>query len=189
MPESIQHKLSRVRPPRVQITYDVEIGDAIVMKELPLVVGILADLAGDTKLPTKLKERKFIEIDRDNFHDVLAGLKPTLVVKVPNRLPGSEGKKTAFSLDFAHLDDFHPTSIAQKVPELKKVLEARQHLNDLASKLDVNEKMQDALLALLADPATLKDNLTQLKELKAADLTAELQPLLAPPPSDEAEPS
>ena len=191
MAESLQHKLSRVRPPRVQITYDVEIGDAIQMKELPLVVGILADLTGDTKLPTKIKERKFVEIDRDNFHGVLAGLKPTLRVKVPNKLsPENAGKNISFPLSFAHLDDFHPTNIVNQVPELKALLDARQQLMDLVAKLDINDKMQDATLTLLGLPEKIDaESMTQLKELKAEDLATELRVLLAPPPDDAVEPA
>ncbi|MCK7512008.1 MAG: type VI secretion system contractile sheath small subunit [Desulfobacterales bacterium] len=85
--ESLQHTLDRVRAPRVQITYDVEIGDSIEMKEIPFVVGVLGDFSGkpDEPLP-KLKDRKFIEIDRDNFNKVLEGMKPRVAYRVDNKL-------------------------------------------------------------------------------------------------------
>src|SRR5436309_8496079 len=104
--QSTQHKLDRVRPPRVQITYDVEIGDAIQMKELPFVAGILADLSGKPAeaLPT-LKDRKFVEIDRDNFNDVLAAAAPRLALRVPNRLAKDDSMLNV-ELQFKSMDDF-----------------------------------------------------------------------------------
>src|SRR5919112_3017687 len=104
--ESIQSKLGRVRPPRVHITYDVEVGDAIQLKELPFVVGVLADLSGkpDEPLP-RLKDRKFVEIDRDNFNKVLAGMKPRLAFPVDNKLQ-NDGTKINVELKFSHIDDF-----------------------------------------------------------------------------------
>jgi type VI secretion system protein ImpB len=150
MSESTQHKLDRVRPPRVQITYDVEVGGAIQMKELPFVVGILADLAGQqTDLP-KLKERKFTQIDRDNFNQVLGNLAPTLKLKVPNQVK-KDGSSLGVDLTFRHMDDFHPTSVVKSVPQLKALLEMRQRLVDLLTKLDGNDDLNDALRKLLAD--------------------------------------
>ena len=113
--ESLQHTLDRVRSPRVQITYDVEVGDAIEMKEIPFVVGVLADLSGkpDEPLP-KMKERKFVEIDRDNFNNVLAGMKPRLAYRVDNKLT-NDGTQLAVELRFKSLDDFHPEQIAKQV--------------------------------------------------------------------------
>ena len=109
MPESTQHKLDRVRPPRVQITYDVEIGDAIVMKELPFVVGIMADLSGKPAEPLPpLKERKYVEIDRDNFNDIMKAIGPRLALRVDNRLTNGDAEgsdKMNVELKFASLDD------------------------------------------------------------------------------------
>src|SRR3954452_22421560 len=124
MPESTQHKLDRVRPPRVQITYDVEIGSAIQKKELPMVVGILADLSGkpDAPLP-KLKDRKFVEIDRDNFNKVLAGIKPRLAFQVENTLQ-NDGSKMNVELRFGHRDDFDPEQVVRQVEPLRQLLEA-----------------------------------------------------------------
>lgn len=161
MPESTQHKLDRVRPPRVQITYDVEIGNAIQKKELPLVVGILADLSGkpDTPLP-KLKERKFVDIDRDNFNDVLAAIGPRLALRVPNRLSG-EDTNTSLNVElrFKHLDDFNPVNLLQQIEPMRKLFEVRGRLSDLLSKLDGN----DALEAKLAEIVQDHDKLKQLQ--------------------------
>src|SRR3954447_24315707 len=139
MPESTQHKLDRIRPPRVQITYDVEIGGAIQKKELPLVVGIMADLSGKPEVPLpKLKDRKFVEIDRDNFNDILKSTAPRLALRVNNKL-ANDGTKLNVELRFGHLDDFSPISIVKQVKPLEKLLEARGRLNDLLAKLDGND--------------------------------------------------
>ncbi len=162
MSESTQHKLDRVRPPRVQITYDVEIGDAIQMKELPFVVGVLADLAGQQEAMPKLKERKFTQIDRDNFNQVLANVAPKLKYSVPNHIQ-QEGKPVGVDLTFRHLDDFHPTSIVKNVPQLRELLQMRQRLVDLLTKLDGNDDLQTQLQGLLAD----KDKFGAIKALAA----------------------
>src|SRR4030066_2444204 len=143
--ESLQHKLDRVRSPRVQITYDVEIGDSIEMKEIPFVVGVLADLSGNPdEPPPKLKDRKFIEIDRDNFDKVLEGMKPRLAFRVDNKLTGDD-TKMAVELRFKSLDDFHPEQVANQITPLKKLVEARQRLSDLLNKLDGNDKLDELL--------------------------------------------
>ncbi len=145
MAESIQHKLDRVRPPRVQITYDVEIGGAIVMKELPFVVGILADLSGMPAEPLpKLKERKFVEIDRDNFNDVLASAAPRLAFRVDNKLTEDDTQLNV-ELHFNNIDDFEPVSVLKQVEPLRQLFEARLRLRDLLAKLDGNDDL-DALL-------------------------------------------
>jgi len=151
MPESTQKKLSRIRPPRVQITYDVEIGDAIQMKELPFVVGILADLSGKPAqaLP-RLKDRKFVEIDRDNFDDVLAAAAPRLAMRVDNRLSGNGNDKLNVELSFRNIDDFNPVSVVKQIEPLRKMFEARQRLMDLLAKLDGNDRL-DALLQEIVD--------------------------------------
>ena len=145
MPESIQHKLDRVRAPRVHITYDVEIGDAIEMKEIPFVVGVLADLSGkpDQPLP-KMKDRKFIEIDRDNFDQVLAGMNPRLAFRVDNKLTGDD-TKMAVELRFKSMEDFHPEQVADQVSPLRKLVETRQRLSDLLSKMDGNDRLDELL--------------------------------------------
>jgi type VI secretion system protein ImpB len=148
--ESTQKKLSRIRPPRVQITYDVELGGIIEKKELPLVVGILADLAGkpETPLPP-VKFRKFVEIDRDNFNDVMASIAPRLAFPVDNKLQDDDGSKFNVELKFRRLDDLRPESLVQQVEPLRKLFEARQRLNDLLAKLDGNDDL-DVLLQEIA---------------------------------------
>lgn len=154
--ESLQHKLDRVRAPRVQITYDVEIGDAIEMKEIPFVLGVLADLSGkpDEPLP-KLKDRKFVEIDRDNFNNVLEGMKPRLAFKVDNKLTGDD-TKLAVELRFKSIDDFRPENVVTQVEPLRKLLDARQKLSGLLNKLDGNDRLDDLLQKVIADTDSLQ---------------------------------
>jgi type VI secretion system protein ImpB len=156
MPESTQHKLDRVRPPRVQITYDVETGDAITKKELPYVVGILADLAGkpaDAQAP--VKKRKFVEVDRDNFNEVLAATKPRVAFQVDNKLT-EEDSKFNVELNFRSMDDFEPVAIVNQVEPLRKLLEARQRLTDLLAKLDGNDDLDRLLQEVVSNTEDLK---------------------------------
>jgi type VI secretion system protein ImpB len=154
--ESLQHKLDRVRAPRVQITYDVEIGDAIEMKEIPFVVGVLADLSGKPEDPLpRLKDRKFIEIDRDNFDKVLEGMKPRLAYQVENKLTGGD-TKMAVELRFKSLEDFHPERVAEQVQPLKKLVDARSKLSDLLNKLDGNDKLDAILQKVISDTEALQ---------------------------------
>lgn len=158
MAESLQHTLDRVRSPRVQITYDVEIGDAIEMKEIPFVVGVLGDLSGnpDEPLP-KVKDRKFVEIDRDNFNQVLAGMKPRLTYRVDNTMTDDDSKM-AVELRFKSMDDFHPERVAEQVTPVRKLVDARKRLSDLLSKLDGNDKLDE----LLQDVISSTDSLEKL---------------------------
>jgi len=159
--ESTQHKLSRVRAPRVHITYDVEIGDAIEMKELPFVMGVMGDFSGkpDEPLP-KLKDRKFIEIDRDNFDKVLAGMKPRLAYRVDNKLT-DDGSKMSVELRFNRLDDFEPDNVVQQVEPLRKLIEGRKRLSDLLSKMDGNDRLEELLQDIV-------QNTGQQQQLSAA---------------------
>lgn len=169
MPESLQHTLDRVRAPRVQITYDVEIGDAIEMKEIPFVVGVLADLSGkpDEPLP-KVKDRKFVEIDRDNFNQVLAGMKPRLAYRVDNKLTDDDSKM-AVELRFKSLDDFHPERVAEQVTPVRKLVEARKRLSELLAKLDGNDKLDELLQDVLANT----DSIEKLGEEAGVEKTDE----------------
>jgi type VI secretion system protein ImpB len=143
--ESLQHKLERVRPPRVNITYDVEIGGAIQLKELPFVVGVMGDFVGKPEEPLPaLKQRKFVELDPDNFNQVLAGMKPRLAFSVDNKLQ-DDGSKLGVELKFNSIEDFEPDQIVQQVEPLRKLIEARQKLADLRSKMDGNEKLESIL--------------------------------------------
>ena len=159
--ESTQHKLSRVRAPRVHITYDVQVGDAIEMKELPFVLGVLGDFSGkpDEPLPG-VKDRKFIEIDRDNFDTVLAGMKPRLAYRVDNKLTG-DGKMNV-ELRFKNLDDFTPDRVVQQVEPLRKLVEARSRLSDLLSKMDGNDRLEELLKDVLENDATRQQLSSQL---------------------------
>lgn len=155
--ESTQQKISRIRPPRVQITYDVETGGAIEMKELPFVVGVLGDFSGkpEEALPA-LKNRKLVEIDRDNFDQVLSGMKPRLAYNVDNRLQ-DDGSKVGVELKFNKMEDFEPDNIVQQVDPLRKLVEARQKLSDLLSKMDGNEKLENILNDVIADAGKQKE--------------------------------
>ncbi len=154
--ESTQKKLSRVRPPRVQITYDVEIGDAIETKELPFVLGVLGDYSGQPKTPLpKLKDRKFVEVDRDNFDDVLKGVAPRLAIRVDNELK-KDGTQLGMELNFAKLADFEPQSVVDQVEPLKQLLEVRTRLSDLRNKISGNDKFEELLESIVRDTEKLK---------------------------------
>jgi type VI secretion system protein ImpB len=151
MAESLQHKLDRVRRPRVQITYDVETNGAMQKTELPFVVGVMADLSGQPKEPLRpLKERKFVNIDRDNFNDVMARSAPRLALKVDNRLT-DEATKLAVELNFKHIDDFEPARVAEQVGPLKELLEMRHRLTQLMSKMEGNDKLEQLLTDVLGN--------------------------------------
>jgi len=152
MPESVFDKKKRIRPPRVNITYEVELGGAMVMKELPFVVGVISDLSGHPKESLgKLKDRKFVEIDRDNFDDVLSSMKPRLQMRVDNTLTG-EGELSV-ELAFDKLSDFEPESIVQQVEPLRKLLEVRGKLKDLQSRAEGNDRLEEMLNAVIENEA------------------------------------
>lgn len=145
--ESTQHVLDRVRPPRVQITYDVEIGNAMEKVELPFVLGILADLSGSTENPLPIKDRKFAEIDRDNFNQILRAIGPTLEnLVVEEVLPDTHSERLSVSLRFTQMADFQPANLVTQVPALKALLEERKRLRDLQAKLDGNDTLSRALV-------------------------------------------
>jgi type VI secretion system protein ImpB len=155
--ESTQKKLSRVRPPRVQITYDVEIGDAIETKELPFVMGVLGDYSGHSKNPLpKLKDRKFVQIDRDNFDGVLKGMAPRLTMKVSNRLKDDDSQ-LGMELNFEKLEDFEPQNVVAQIEPLRKLLEARSRLSDLRNKLAGNDKLEELLDEIVRDTEKLRE--------------------------------
>jgi type VI secretion system protein ImpB len=155
--ESVHQKLARVRKPRVHITYDVEIGNAIEQKELPFVVGVLADLSANPRDPlARVKDRKFVEIDRDNFNDVLRGVKPRITFKAPNRL-ADDGSSIGVELEFKHMDDFGPEAVAQQVAPIRKLVEARQRLNELAVKLSSSDKLEELLQGVIKNTDALKE--------------------------------
>jgi type VI secretion system protein ImpB len=156
--DSIQKRLDKVRPPRVQLTYDVEVGDAIEQKEVPFVVGVLGDFTGQTNpdkpLP-KIKDRKFVKVDLDNFDEVMKGMAPSATYRVKNRL-SEGGGEFAVNLDFKQMDDFSPEAVVQQVDPLRKLLEARTKLSDLRNKLAGNDKLEDILADVLSNTEQLK---------------------------------
>jgi type VI secretion system protein ImpB len=159
--QSAQHKLDRVRPPRVQITYDVEIGGAIELKELPFVVGVLGDFTGNPEQPLpKLKERKFVEVNPDNFDTVLEGMKPHLSFAVENKLSEDpNAPQLKVDLRFKKMDDFEPANVAKQVKPLKELMELRTRLSDLRGTLQGNDKLEELLL----DAVGKTENLEKLK--------------------------
>jgi len=155
--ESLQHKIDRVRPPRVQITYDVEVGDAIELKELPFVVGVMGDFVGKPEEPLpSFKNRKFVEIDPDNFNQVMTGMKPRLAYTVDNKLQ-DDGSKMGIELKFNDIEDFEPDNVVQQVEPLRKLVEARQKLADLRSKMDGNEKLETMLEDIISNADKQKE--------------------------------
>ncbi len=158
--ESIQKRLQKVRPPRVQMTYDVEVGDAIEKKELPFVVGVVGDFSGQSEVEQKkLRDRNFVNVDNDNFDEVLKGVEPRAAFRVVNTL-GEKGGEFAVDLKFKSMDDFRPESVVQQVEPLKKLLEARTKLADLRNKLAGNEKLED----ILSDVLSSTEKLTALSK-------------------------
>jgi type VI secretion system protein ImpB len=160
MPESIHEKLKRVRKPRVHITYDVETEGAVVQKELPFVVGVMGDFSGDPTQPLKpLRDRKFVQIDRDNFNDIMSRMTPGLNLKVDNTLAG-DGSEMGVQLQFNSMDDFEPANVARQVEPLRKLLETRDKLRDLLTKIDRSQDLENVLEQVL-------ENTDKLKELSA----------------------
>ena len=156
--QSAQHKLDRVRPPRVQITYDVEVGGAIEIKELPFVVGVLGDFTGNPEQPLpRLKDRKFVEVNPDNFDTVLEGMKPHLSFAVENKLSDDpDAPKLKVDLKFRKLEDFDPGNVAKQVKPLKEMLDLRSRLANLRSSLQGNDKLEELLLEAVGNTEKLE---------------------------------
>jgi type VI secretion system protein ImpB len=162
MAESIHEKLKRVRKPRVHITYEVETEGAEILKELPFVVGVMGDFSGDPTQPLRpLSERKFIQIDRDNFNEVMARMTPGLNLRVDNKL-ADDGSEMAVNLKFNSIEDFEPARVAEQVPALKALLETRNKLRDLMSKVDRSEQLENLLEQILTNENELKSLSGQL---------------------------
>ncbi len=171
MAESIQKRLERVRAPRVQISYEVETGGAIEMKELPFVMGVLADLTGHPREgQERLKDRKFVEVTPDNFDDVLKNMKPHLQIQVDNKLSDDpEAGKLTVDLDFKALDDFSPERVAEQVDPVRRLLDLRQELSDLRGSLQGNDKLDEILQETISDEATLNRLRDELKSGEDSD--------------------
>lgn len=152
-----QHKLDKARPPRVQITYDVDIGDAQTVKELPLVIGVMGDFS---KTNDSLRERKFLNIDKDNFSGIMASMKPEAEFLVESALPEHTGN-LAVSLTFNSIEDFSPDNIARKVDPLRKLIELREQLCDLRNRAASNERLKEQLSELLQQQNFTSLNLSE----------------------------
>ena len=159
---STQHKLDRVRPPRVHVTYDVEVGDAIEIKELPFVMGVLGDFTGQPTEPlARMKDRKFVEVNPDNFDSVLEGMKPHLAYSVENKLSEDpNAPQLKVDLHFRSLEDFDPDKVARQVKPLRELLDLRTRLSDLRGSLQGNDKLEGVLLSTVSDA----DKLSKLKD-------------------------
>lgn len=158
--QSTQHKIDRVRPPRVQITYDVEVGDAIEIKELPFVMGVMGDFTGQPTEPlARLKDRKFVEVNPDNFDSVLANMKPHLAFSVDNKLSDDTDARLKVDLNFKSMDDFSPEAVARQVGPLRELLELRDRLRDLRGNMQGNDKLEE----MLREAVTDKDKLARLR--------------------------
>ena len=156
MAQGTQKKLERVRPPRVSITYEVETGGAIEMKELPFVMGVLADLSGNPAQPLpRLKERKFVEVNPDNFDTVLKSAQPRVQFTTENKLR-PDGSKIAVELKFESLEDFSPDKVAEQVKPLRELLELRTKLADLRGRLQGNDKLEEILQETLNDAESMR---------------------------------
>jgi type VI secretion system protein ImpB len=154
--ESIQKRLQKVRPPRVQLTYEVDKGDAIELKELPFVVGVVADLAGQSEVAQpKLRDRKFVNIDRDNFDDVMKGMAPRAAFQVQNTLSDAGGR-FGIDLTFESIEDFSPEAVVEQIEPLAKLLQARSKLADLRNKMAGNDKLEDLLSEVLHNTQKLQ---------------------------------
>jgi len=151
--QSTQHKLDRVRPPRVHVTYDVEVGDAIELKELPFVMGVLGDFTGQPTEPLpRLRDRKFVEVNPDNFDSVLEGMKPHLSFSVENKLSKDpSAPQLKVDLQFKSMDDFAPDNVARQVKPLKELMDLRTKLSDLRGSLQGNDKLEELLLDAVGD--------------------------------------
>tara|TARA_R110002126_G_scaffold6119_3_gene32189 strand:- start:12145 stop:12699 length:555 start_codon:yes stop_codon:yes gene_type:complete len=172
---SIHDKLKRVRKPRVHITYEVETGGAQVERELPFVVGVMGDFSGNPDKPLKsIKDRKFTQIDRDNFNDIMAKTAPELNLKVDNTIAG-DNSQMAVNLKFNSMDDFEPAKVAQQVEPLRKLMETRARLNDLMTKVDRSEDLEGILEKVL-------QNSTDLEKLQSELGLGASAP--TPPPSE-----
>jgi type VI secretion system protein ImpB len=155
MSDSIHDKLKRVRKPRVHITYDIETNGAMQQKELPFVMGVMGDYSGDNAENKKaLKDRKFSQVDRDNFNEVMNNISPTLDLKVENTLE-SDGSEISVNLDFKNMEDFEPQNIVNKVDPLKKLMETRNKLRDLLTKADRSEDLENILEEVLSSTDAL----------------------------------
>jgi type VI secretion system protein ImpB len=173
--ESVHKKLERVRPPRVHVTYDVEVGDAIEVKELPFVMGVLADLSGQPTEPlARLKDRRFVEVTPDNFDSVLESMHPHTAFSVENKLSdNAEAGQLKVDLNFKSLEDFEPEQVARQVKPLKELLDLRTKLSDLRGTLQTNEKLDEVLMEAIGNTEKMGKIKGELEKEKAKGGTDE----------------
>ena len=160
-----QHKVGKVRPPRVQITYDVEDGESMENRELPMMVGVISDLSGDSRNPTEYRERSFDEVDPDGVDRLMNRVAPTLKFSVADQITGEEDSEIGVDLNFSSIDDFSPMGVAAQIPQTAKLLEARRRLADLYGKVEANDTLEGILGDVLADEekrAKLREQLDDL---------------------------
>lgn len=163
MEHSTQHKIGKTRPPRVQITYDVMVGNATEHKELPFVVGIMSDLSGMREVePVALKDRSFVGIYADNFNDIMAHIKPDLKLSLDNKLLGNKGKLNVH-LRFESMEDFNPLNLISQIPTLTALYNSRVNLKDLLSKMDGNDELEELLMDIMADPKKQEKLLAEIE--------------------------
>ena len=148
--DSSQNRVGRVRPPRVQITYDVEDGDGMTQRELPMVVGVVSNLSGDGEDSTEYKDREFVEVDPGGLNGLMNRLNPKLNLDAKDMISGSEDAEVRMEFNFRTMDDFSPMGVASQLPQTAKLLEARRKLADLNSKLEANDKLEGILGDVLA---------------------------------------
>ena len=154
--ESIQKKLTRVRPPRVQISYDVQVGDAIQLKELPFVMGVIGDFTGQPVDPLEpMKKRRFVDVTPENFDSVLESMNPHLAFSVDNKLSEDPDSKLKVDLKFRSMEDFEPEQVARQIEPLRELLDLRTKLSDLRGTLQTNEKLDELLMTAVTNTSDL----------------------------------
>jgi len=165
MADSSQNRVGRVRPPRVQITYDVEDGDGTAQRELPMVVGVVSNLSGDGEDSTDYKDREFVQVDPGGLDGLMNRLNPRVQIDVKDQVSGEEDQEVRADLGFRSMDDFSPMGVARQLPQTAKLLESRQQLADLYSKLEANDKLEGILGDVLANEEKLAELRQQLDGL------------------------
>jgi type VI secretion system protein ImpB len=159
---NVYSRLERERRPRVHIKYEIESGDAQIERELPFVVGVMGDFSGNPTTPLRpLKERKFVQIGKENFNEVMERIAPELNIKVNNTLAGDDSL-VPVQLKFRTMEDFEPARIAEQVPALKKLLDTRNQLRDLMTKVDRSQELEGLLERVLQNESDLKALSSQL---------------------------
>ncbi|KAB8031904.1 type VI secretion system contractile sheath small subunit [Fluviispira multicolorata] len=172
MSRSTQHKISGYKPPRVQITYDLEVNGNPKEQDLPFVIGVMANFSGHLHQKTKkLKNEKFLSVNKENFNSVVQSISPKLKIKVLDKVKNDGGSKQV-ELNFKSIEDFNPGKIAEKVDSLRTLLETRRKLIELQTSVDCNDKLEETLIQFLKAPEALKQiTSTQTSEANASEVS------------------